>query len=83
MFEVVFDKAVTANMTKMEKKLVVRIFKKIESAKQNPMQYFFRLTGRTDYRMRVGDWRVIADIDYKNRRIMVTNVGHRKKIYET
>ncbi len=42
---------------------------------------FERLTGRTDYKLRVGDYRAIADISQKNKTIQVTLIGHRKNIY--
>ena len=58
-----------------------RIYNKIISTKENPFHYFERLEGRKDYKLRVGDYRVIADIDVDSKKIGVTVIGHRKNIY--
>lgn len=58
-----------------------RIFRKVKTTKKNPKRYFQRLTGRDDYRLRVGEWRVIADLDAEQQRITVTLIGHRRNIY--
>lgn len=50
--------------------------------KENPHHFFERLRGRNDYRLRVGDYRVIADIDDERKRIEVTLIGHRKSVYK-
>jgi len=39
------------------------------------------LSGEKVWRMRVGDYRVIADISLGERTITVLAVGHRKSIY--
>jgi mRNA interferase RelE/StbE len=33
------------------------------------------------WRYRVGDWRIIADIDDDNQRILVAHIDHRRKVY--
>lgn len=40
-----------------------------------------KLTGRDGWRIRVGDYRVIYDIDDENRRVTVLHVGHRRDVY--
>lgn len=59
-----------------------RIFRKIIESKTDPFRFFERLEGRDDYKLRVGDYRVIADINQKERRIEVTKIGHRRSIYK-
>lgn len=34
------------------------------------------------YKIRIGDWRVIYNIDYQARLITIHKVGHRKEIYQ-
>lgn len=43
---------------------------------------FIRLTGRSDYKLRVGDYRVIADLNDATKRIEVTHIGKRDRVYE-
>jgi len=40
-----------------------------------------KLTGREGWRARSGDYRVIYEIDDRNKRVIVLDVGHRKDIY--
>jgi len=41
-----------------------------------------KLVGDPGYRLRVGDYRVILDIDEGNLIILVIKIAHRKKIYK-
>ncbi len=58
------------------------IYNKIISTTENPFHFFERLTGRADYKLRIGDYRAVADIDSGNGTIKVTVIGHRKNIYK-
>ena len=80
MHEVIFDPEATDFLAKLPKELKERIFNKIISTKENPFHFFERLTGRTDYKLRIGDYRAIADINEK--RIEITRIGHRRNIYK-
>jgi len=40
-----------------------------------------KLTGRTGWRIRVGNYRVVYEIDDTNRSILVLHVGHRRDVY--
>jgi mRNA interferase RelE/StbE len=80
-YSVVFDKKAAKNLEKLSANVKTRIFQKIVDAKEDPFRYFEKLTGRTDYKLRVGEYRVIADINREVQRIEVTVIGHRKNIY--
>lgn len=82
MYEVIFDEKAIESLEKLEYKIKERIFKKIISTKEKPFRYFERLTKRNEYKLRVGDYRVIADIDEKSKKIKVLFIGHRKNIYK-
>ena len=40
-----------------------------------------KLTGREGWRIRVGDFRVIYDIDDKQQTVTILHVGHRRDVY--
>lgn len=82
MYIVIYDEEALQNLEKLEKKTRKRIFEKITLTKENPFHYFERLTGRKEYKLRVGDFRVIADIDEKTKKISVLFIDHRKNIYK-
>jgi len=81
MYDVIFDPEALEFLEKTDKKLAKRIWEKIMVTKSEPHHYFVRLVGRKDYKLRVGDYRVIADINNSLKRIEITLIDHRKKIY--
>lgn len=81
-YKVIFDYDAIEFLNKLEEKIKDRIFSKIIKTKLNPHHFFERLKGRTEYKMRVGDYRVISDIDQKTMTIKIVLIGHRKNIYQ-
>lgn len=69
-------------LEKLDKTIVKQIIKKIERAVDNPHVLFKQLTGRPEYKLRIGDYRVIADIDERAKKVLIRTVGHRKNIYD-
>jgi len=82
MYELIFDNEAIAFLKRLDQHLRKRIYNKTVSTKENPFHFFERMEGRTDYKLRVGDYRVIADITNNPKRIDVTLVGHRKNVYK-
>lgn len=82
MYTVIYDEEALQKLEKLQKITRKRIFDKISSAKENPFHYFERLIGRDEYKLRVGDYRIIADIDEKTKRIAILFIDHRKNIYK-
>jgi mRNA interferase RelE/StbE len=41
----------------------------------------YRMTGRAEFRLRVGDYRVIYDFDTKKNEIYLITVGNRSEVY--
>jgi mRNA interferase RelE/StbE len=81
-YELIFDNKAIEFLESLPKELRRRIFEKLAAAKDNPEHFFERLEGRRDYKLRVGDYRIIADINRNLERIEVTLIDHRKKVYK-
>ena len=82
MYELIFDDEAIEFLNKLPKEVKERIFNKLISTKENPFHFFERLTGRADYKLRVGDYRIVADLDQGNNTIKITIIGHRKNVYK-
>lgn len=82
MYKVIFDDNAIEFLEKLDKKNRKRIFNKIMSTKEEPLRYFEKLTSINYYKLRVGDYRVVADIDKNEIKILVLLIGHRKNIYD-
>ncbi|MFH1257138.1 MAG: type II toxin-antitoxin system RelE/ParE family toxin [Candidatus Diapherotrites archaeon] len=82
MFEVIFSGKASRELKKLEKPLQERIIAVIERARIRPENYFERLVGETAYKLRVGDYRILAEIDRGKLIILIIKIGHRKNIYK-
>ncbi len=82
MFKLNFDEEAIKFLDKLPRDISKRIFKKIQDAKENPHHYFIKLTNRQEYKLRVGEYRVIADINDSEITIYVITIGHRSNIYK-
>lgn len=82
LFRVVFSNKASSELNKFSDEVHDRIKKKLKKTRENPFHYFERLKGRDDYKLRVGNYRIIADLNLELKRAEVTKVGHRKSIYK-
>lgn len=82
MYDIVFDEKAIEFLEKIGENTKKRIYNKIISTKENPFHYFERLSGRNEWELRVGNYRVIADIDEIKNKIFIAVIGHRKNIYK-
>ncbi|MBU0471183.1 MAG: type II toxin-antitoxin system RelE/ParE family toxin [Nanoarchaeota archaeon] len=82
-YNLIFDKVAIEQLNKLPKNIRSRIFKKLQDSKNNPFHFFERLTNKKTYKLRVGNYRIIADIQKRKIAILVLYVGHRKNIYSS
>ena len=66
-------------LEKMGRKTAKRIMDKLDDAARNPDHFFERLSGREDYKLRVGDYRIIYRIH--GHEVIILKIGHRKDVY--
>lgn len=65
---------------KLERNIQKRIISSLERIRIRPEAFITKLVVDPGYKLRIGDYRVIMDIDKNNLIILVIKVGHRKKI---
>jgi len=82
MFEIFFTNKAENQLKKLEKNVQQRIIAVLERSRIRPEDHFERLVGEKAYKLRVGDYRIITDIDNNKLVILVLKLGHRKNIYE-
>jgi mRNA interferase RelE/StbE len=81
-YEIIFSQKAKKQLFKLEKVIQERIISALERIRIRPEAYITKLVGDPGYKLRVGDYRVIMDIDKDNLLILVIKVGHRRNIYE-
>jgi len=82
MYELKFDKKAIDFLNKAEKDLRERIWKKLQDFKQDPFRFVEHLEQIEGVKLRIGDYRVVVDIDKANQTINILKIGYRKNIYE-
>jgi mRNA interferase RelE/StbE len=83
MIEICIEKRAEKGIRKLPKETAKRIISKIKELQGNPRPAGSRkIVGSIcDYRLRIGDYRVVYELDEKNERVIVMAVGHRKDVY--
>ena len=62
--------------------IVIRIIKKVGELELSPYHFLEKMTDVNCWKLRVGDYRVLIDIDESKKSIEVLKAGHRKNIYK-
>lgn len=81
-FKVIWTNDAIKDLHKLEHFIAKRILKKTRELKSKPYKNIKRLTALPYYRLRVGDYRIIFDIQQNRLIILIINVEHRKKVYK-
>lgn len=82
MYELIFEKRALRDLNKLEKQIKERIWNKLQECKIDPFRYLEPLIEIRGFKLRVGDYRVIIDVENEIRILHVLKVGHRKNVYE-
>ncbi len=68
-------------LEKLPKEMSVRIVNKLEIVKNDPFHYLEHYEGADVYKLRIGDYRLLIDIDFSNKVLKVRLLDHRGRIY--
>jgi mRNA interferase RelE/StbE len=80
-YEIKFEKRAFQELNKLNQIISRRILKSIKELEESfQNKDIKRLKGQDNYRLRIGDYRVIFYID--NNLIKILKIGHRKNIYD-
>jgi len=79
-FEIIWSDSAAGQLKKLDRTIARRIFDKVGELRESPHRFVRKLANSRYYRLRVGDFHVILDIEENVLRILVLKVGHRKSI---
>lgn len=82
-YEIRWKSSAERDLRNIEPQQVLRIINAVESLADNPFPSQYRkLRGsEIDYRIRVGDYRVIYQVDTKKKVVTIYHVRHRREAY--
>ncbi|HCX04078.1 MAG TPA: type II toxin-antitoxin system mRNA interferase toxin, RelE/StbE family [Clostridiales bacterium] len=86
-YQVFYEKKAIKSLSQIDKNQQKMIYAWIEknlAGTDNPKKYGKALKGNLKeyWRYRVGNYRILADINNEEIRIIIINIGHRKDIYK-
>ena len=82
-YTVLIERYAQKQIMKLDKKIIPVIKSAIAKLANNPKPHGYKkLKGEDAYRIRVGDYRIIYEIDNDVIQVTVVSVGHRKDVYK-
>jgi mRNA interferase RelE/StbE len=83
MYTVVIEKDVIKQLTRISSPDYKKIKIAINALADEPRPHgYLKLKGRQGYRIRVGNYRVVYEIEDKILKIFILTVAHRKDVYD-
>jgi mRNA interferase RelE/StbE len=82
-YNVSFKPSVVKDLRHLPKPVVARVIESIESLKTDPFpRQAIKLSGAERlYRIRMGEYRIVYEIDIRAKQLMVHYVRHRREVY--
>ncbi len=83
-YSINIKKSVEKDLRKLPKAVINRVVEAIERLEENPyprQSKKLKSTERT-YRLRVGNYRIIYQVDEERKEVIVYHVRHRENVYE-
>lgn len=78
----IYDECFDRRFARLPNDVRQAIEAKIDDMGRSLREYpHYQLSGSTSFRLRVGDYRVIYEVDFQRRCIHLLTVGHRREIY--
>ena len=81
-YKIIWSIKAAKQMERLDRTVNKRIYEKVGQLHQNPERFVEKLVLYPYYRLRVGDYRIILDIQHEMVRILILKVGHRGNVYE-
>ena len=86
MFSIDFSTDSESFLNKLDRHLATRIIERLEKLKENPIPSDAKFMWREDndkiFRYRIGDYRALYKVKYKEGVILVTKIDKRPRVYD-
>ncbi len=84
MFRIIYAKSVEKDLRHISPSSLPRLKREIESLEKFPnLRQIKQLKNHpiADYRLRVGNYRILFDVNWDDKEIYILKIGHRKDVY--
>ncbi|MFA5860724.1 MAG: type II toxin-antitoxin system RelE/ParE family toxin [Candidatus Thermoplasmatota archaeon] len=79
---VAWSRRAEKDMLALDTSVARRVFNKVTEAAHDPPAAYVRLQGADEWKLRIGDHRVLAYLSFEERRVTVARVMHRSVAYK-
>ncbi len=81
-FSVLLHPKANTELENLDETIAKRIRERLRDLRTDPEKHGSRLKFTDFWRVRIGDYRAIYEIDYQGKRVIVLYIGHRKNVYD-
>lgn len=81
-FSVKWTQRATKILNRLPQDIALRIWNKTEEIKLNPFRYLEHFEGDSCYKFRIGDYRLLIDVDFENKILKIRVLDKRGRIYK-
>ena len=83
LFEIQWKSSAEKEIRRIDPKIISRLIDAIDNLATEPFPASFRKlqASESSYRIRVGDYRIVYQLDKKNHVVTIQHVRHRKDVY--
>lgn len=82
-YQVIFSDLAFKQLRKLDREIGQRIISSLDRIRLRLNAYIKKLVGDDGYKLRVGNYRVILDLDREKLIILVLRIGHRRNVYDS
>lgn len=81
-YSIEWDNKALDFLEKLPKNISERILKRVDLIKENPFRYLEHYEGDKLYKLRIGDYRALIDINFQSKIITIQILDKRGRIYK-
>jgi len=70
------------NLSKLPRDLIKRVLNKVDELKEDPFRYLEHFEGKDVYKLRIGDFRALVDVDFENKILKIQVFDKRGRVYK-
>ncbi|GBE20551.1 hypothetical protein BMS3Abin17_01292 [archaeon BMS3Abin17] len=68
-------------LNRLQKDVAIRILEKIDKLKEDPFRYLEHYEGAKVYKFRIGNYRLLIDVNFKSKTLIIEVFDKRGRIY--
>jgi mRNA interferase RelE/StbE len=81
-YEIIWKPKPLKFLNKLQKEIALRILEKVDNLKKEPFRYLEHYESAKVYKLRIGDYRLLFDINFETKTLIVEVLDKRGRIYK-